>query len=274
MRGIQFVDMLDLLVYENHYSPRGNLDEDIAPPRGKFVAWHRLAHAISGRRSVLIIPISKLGPRLVTYVKELQKGKTGRKYETLFALLFAEAYATEGAYAIYYWENLPWWDRTFNMAGFIQEHKDLYEGDQKTNIALCFLYNDKMRSIPGVYPSYLGWAQAMSELHIPFNVVFGGDGHYVQDRLTIDDLKPYSLVIVCSPINPTDNQKNVIREYVEQGGTCMAFEPEQLAISTSGLTKDVKMGKGRFLIRTANVTRKSIDDLGTRFFLQLQGPAS
>src|SRR5205823_5999944 len=129
----------------------------------------------------------------------------------------AEAYAANGAYVQYYIEPQAGnqvflekcWAGTARHAAFVQSHRDLYEGELRSGspLAVLFLLNERGRTIPAVYPSYLGFAQALVEGSYPFDVLFAGDGHYVRDRLTGEELRPYRTVLLPSPIEPTANQK-------------------------------------------------------------------
>ena len=102
---------------------------------------------------------------------------------------------------------------TAKHAAFVRAHPDLYAGElhSGSSLAILFLLNERGRTVPAVCPSYLGFAQALTEGNYPFDVLFGGDGHYVHDRLSPQDLRPYRTVLVPSPIEPTDNQRRVIR---------------------------------------------------------------
>ena len=91
-----------------------------------------------------------------------------------------------------------------------------------------FLFNERGRVIPAVFPSYLGLAQALVEGSYPFEVVFAGDDHYVKDKLGVSDLAPYRTLFLPSPIDPTDNQKRIVGDFVKAGGTLVCQEPQLL----------------------------------------------
>jgi hypothetical protein len=136
--------------------------------------------------------------------------------------------------------------------------------------------NERGRTIPAVFPSYLGFAQALIEGNYPFDVLFAGDGHYVQDRLTKDQLESYKTILVPSPIEPTDHQKRVIQKFVSAGGTIVCHEPEKLGLSrgsesagpvtTPCLEGQFTHGRGRVLLLSGRVSNTWTDDTGSNFF--------
>lgn len=99
---------------------------------------------------------------------------------------------------------------------------------------MLFLFNERGRTIPAVFPSYLGLAQGFTESHHALNVVFGGDGHYVSDRITDEELGMYRTLVVPSPVDPTDNQQQLLRQFVEKGGTVVCLEPQRLGLDAEG----------------------------------------
>jgi hypothetical protein len=194
IRAIMFADLFDLFAYEQNYLPDGLPSPEMTElPRGKWAAYHKLAYAIHHRRSPAVISANAMGALLKTV---LLKGKTAN---VLTAVQSAEAYAANGAYIQYQVEPLTvgtkllekCWRESARIAGFVQSHKDLYGGDLRSgsSTAIIFLFNERGRTIPAVFPSYLGFAQALVEGNYPFDVLFGGDGHYVTDKMTMEELQ-------------------------------------------------------------------------------------
>src|SRR5262249_42598241 len=152
------------------------------------------------------------------------------------------------------------WSDAAKHAAYVQSHTDLYEGDLRSGspLAILFLLNERGRTIPAVYPSYLGFAQAFTECNYPFDVLFAGDGHYVRDRLSGDNLRGYETLLVPSPIEPTDNQKQVVQKFVAAGGTVICQEPAKLGLDATGeklyaagvpcLEGTFSHGKGKVLV--------------------------
>jgi hypothetical protein len=282
IRALMFADIFDLFVYEQNVEPNGMPSDDVTKyPRGKWAAYHKLAYAIHHRRSAAVIHASAMG-RILQQV--LTKGKTTN---TWMEVQSAEAYAANGAYIQYYVEPRAGWRLLFDKcwagsaehAAFVESHRDLYAGELRSGspLAVLFLYNERGRAIPAVDPSYLGFAQALVEGNYPFDVLFAGDGHYVQDRLKGEALQPYRAVLIPSPVRPTANQKQVIGRFVRAGGTVVCEEPDALGLSgkrmstpgpgaPSCLAGQFPYGKGRVLVLRGEVSDTSTDDVGSAFF--------
>ncbi|HLJ10233.1 MAG TPA: hypothetical protein VKU82_03540, partial [Planctomycetaceae bacterium] len=280
VRALMFADIFDLFIYEQNVEPIGmTSDEVMKYPRGKWIAYHKLAHAIHHRRAPAVIHAGAMG-RLI------QQGLLGGKsINTWLAVQSAEAYAANGAYVQYYIEPKPlkmffdkFWMGSAKHAAFVQAHRDMYEGDLRSGspLALVFLMNERGRTIPAVYPSYLGFAQGLAECHIPFDVVFAGDGHYVEDRLARDDLKHYQTLIVPSPLAPTRNQQRVIGDFVRDGGTIVCHEPGCFGFSRAddasqpgdlaGCEEIFRHGKGRVAVLRGDISETWTDDIGSNYF--------
>ena len=281
IRAIMFADLFDLFAYEQNYLPDGLPSPQMTRlPRGKWAAYHRLAYAIHHRRSPAVISANAMGELLKTV---LLKGTTAN---VLTAVQSAEAYAANGAYIQFHVEPLTvgttllgkCWRESARIAGFVRSHRDLYEGElgSGSSTAIVFLLNERGRTIPAVFPSYLGLAQALTEGNYPFDVLFGGDGRYVADRLTLAELQRYGVVIVPSPIDPTENQKSVINAFVKAGGTLVCQEPERLGIErptdlapaagASCLAGRFEYGKGSVMVLKGRVTETWTDDVASNFF--------
>ena len=149
---------------------------------GREAAFHKLAYAVHHRRSAALIHTQDVQALL-------KQAQGGRSFLTWMATQAIEAYATNGAYIPFHVEldllgKLPMkkiWGRVFEHNRFVQEHMDLYQGELASGspVAFLFLFNERGRTIPAVFPSYLGLAQGFVEGNYPFDVVFAGDGRYV-----------------------------------------------------------------------------------------------
>jgi hypothetical protein len=281
IRALMFADLFDLFAYELNTEPFGMLSKEVLKyPRGKWAAYHKLAQAVHRRRSPAVIHANQMGRLIMEVITQ------GKSINTWMEVQSAEAYAANGAYIQYYIEPRAGnrlfidrcWTGSARHAAFVQSHADLYDGDLSSGspLAVLFLMNERGRTIPAVYPSYLGFAQALVEGNYPFDVLFAGDGHYVQDRLTGEQLLPYKAVLVPSPIEPTDRQKRVIQDFVMAGGTLVCQEPEKLCLARDGdgsrpattpcLEGEFHHGKGTVLLLRGSVSETWTDDTGSNFF--------
>jgi hypothetical protein len=281
VRGLMFADLVDLFVYELDRLVDGMPSTRASKfPRGKWAAYHKLAHAIHRRRSAAVQHASTMGNILLDVISQ------NRTFNTWLGVQCAEAYAANGAYVHFYVEpaGLPkdldkvCWAKAVETSGFVQSHRDLFDGNLRSGspLAVVFLLNERGRTIPGVFPSYLGLAQALIEGSYPFDVVFGGDGHYVKDKLTPQFLGRYKSILVPSPIEPTENQKRIIREFVKSGGTLICQEPDRLDFGNqrdSAPVSDVlcaasqfAFGGGTVIRLKGHVTATGTNDIGSDFF--------
>jgi hypothetical protein len=279
VRGIMFADLVDFFAYEQEVLPTGLPPDRLLPlPRGKWAAYHKLAYAIHGRRSPAVLHAGTMGKFLVDVMIK-QKNPTS----AWFGALAAEAYAANGAFILFHVEAplgstvglQKFWARGIEVNGFVRAHPDLYEGGLRSGspLAVLFLFNERGRTVPSVCPSYLGFAQALVEGNYPFDTVFGGDGRYVRDRLQLESLKRYAALIVPSPIDPTDNQKRVLQQFVREGGTLVAQELKGLGIDVelrpdrrSYLGGTAAYGKGRVYQLAGKPTPTWTDDVGANYF--------
>ena len=279
IRGIMFADLVDFFVYEQDVLPNGFPGEKPMPlPRGKWAAYHKLAYAIHGYRSPATIHAGPMGKVLMEVM--IWPRRTTRAW---FGTLAAEAYAANGAFIIYHIE-APFgktsgldrmWKNVGELNGFVRKQAEYYRGKLRSGSPLAFvvLYGERGRTIPGVFPSYFGFAQACVEGCYPFDVVFGGDGHFVRDRLRQEQLSPYDTIVVPGPISPTENQKQVLREFVTSGGTLVAQEPDLLGITEEFVSSnqadtagEAQVGAGRVLRLAGDVTTTATNDIGAEYF--------
>lgn len=287
IRGLKFADLVDLFTYELNNDPHGRFGAPQAKvPRGKWAAFHKLAYAIHHRRSAALIHTQDVQALL----KQAQGGKSFRSWMAAQAI---EAYATNGAYIPFHVEldvlgDMPMeriWSGVFEHNHFVQEHKDLYQGELHSGspLAFLFLFNERGRTIPAVFPSYLGLAQGFVEGNYPFDVVFAGDGRYVTDRLDASQLKRYHTIVIPSPIAPTENQKRVVQAFAKAGGVVVCQEPDLLGLASPSNTQSADTdswwqseflyGQGSVRIIAGEVTSTETHDVGTKFFREYEPEA-
>ena len=283
IRGLQFGDLVDLFTYELNNEPTGNAEAtQTRMPRGKWAAFHKLSYAVHGRRNPAVIH-TRDSDFLGTQARQ------GRSSLAWMAAQAVEAYAANGAYIPFHVEIGSFgkrrmekiWSRVFEHNRFIREHQDLYEGDLATgsSFAMLFLLNERGRTIPAVFPSYLGLAQGFVEANYQFDVVFAGDDRYVKDQLTAEQLESFESIIVPSPIHPTENQKRIVQQFAKSGGVVVCQEPELLGLVSSEAIKrsdeeeswwdfEFRFGDGTVRVLSGDVTPIETHDVGTQFYRQ------
>lgn len=283
IRGLKFADLADLFTYELNNEPAGRAEAtQTKMPRGKWAAFHKLAYAVHGRRSPALIhtrDADLLG----------NQARQGLSSLTWMVTQAVEAYAANGAYVPFHVEigsfsELPMekiWRSVFEHNRFVLEHKDLYEGNltSGSSVAMLFLLNERGRTIPAVYPSYLGLAQGFIEANYQFDVVFAGDDRYVKDRLTAEQLESFEAILVPSPIRPTENQKRIVQEFAKSGGVVVCQEPELLGLVSSEKVRrsdnedswwefEFRFGDGTVRVMAGDVSPIETHDVGTQFYRQ------
>lgn len=280
-RAIMFADLFDLFVYEQSRLTWGMPFSSVERlPRGKWAAYHKLAYSIHRKRSAAVLHAHHMGGLLGQVIGE------DASFNAWLGALSAEAYAANGAYVQYHVEPEgigdalldACWQSSSEHAAFVRSNRELYQGDLRSGsrLAMLFLFNERGRMIPSVFPSYLGFAQAFAEASHPFDVLFGGDGHYVKDRLTAEDLRQYEILVVPSPVAPTENQRRLLQKFVTAGGMLVCQEPERLGFSLAADSLlDVpvacvlgrsSLGKGEVLQLRGKVTTTWTHDAGSEFF--------
>lgn len=239
-KGLHFSELVDCFTYENRYFPVG--DEILAPfPRNKWVAWEKLARAATGAPAVTLID-TDMFQQIHPIFSPL--GIFG--FSNYLNILCAEAFANQGTFVNYYIKPLNKernWEGCRKTWGFVLEHQDLYDAESiiDTPVAILYLYGEGMRTKSD---TYLGLAQALAESNIPFEVIFDGDGYYINELLTLEKLTPYEFLLVPSVIDITPTQKNILKQYVQNGGKALVFNPE--ALDFPQINGEFSYGNGLF----------------------------
>jgi len=281
VRALMFADLVDLFTYEQNTDPEGRTFVPMTElPRGKWAMFHKLAHAINGRRNPTLIHAHD-NTDLKAAIEE-----EGKAFTAMTRAWTAESYAADGAYMPFFGDKGlgaqaaldKIWQGAYDHFRFVLDNKDLYDGELRSGspLVFLFLYNERGRTIPAVFPSYLGFSQGFIEGNFPFDVVFGGDKKYVKDRMTIDSLKGYKVALIPSPIDPTDNQKSVLQQFAREGGTVICQEPELLGLSGERvaledggcIASEFAFGDGRVLVIAGEVAPTGTNDTGANFFQQ------
>ena len=252
-KGLQFSELLDFFTFENRYT----ITEDINLPkfpRNKWVAWEKLAGAATDAPAVILVDTGA-----VEVINPNPCPSPWEKYHTNYLSIHcAEAYANGGSFVNYYFK--PWgkpdnWDGCRKIGGFVLNHRDLYDAESiiDTPVAILYLYGEGMRNKTD---TYLGLAQALAESNIPFEVIFDGDGHYINESLTLEKLSNYSFILIPSVIDITDSQEAIIKEYVSKGGKALVFNPEEIGFDP--VEGEMEYGNGSFIFM--------LQDKGTKYY--------
>ena len=233
-KGLLFADLIDFFTFENRYTA---LEEDLPSlPRAKWVAWEKLAYASTHAPAVIL-----LGADEAAYIAR----DNIHSYRNYLSILCAEAYANRGAFVNWFirvWGKESDWLGCAAICEFVLEHSNLYDGVIDSPVAILYLYGEGMRNKSD---SYLGLAQMLAESNVPYEVIFDGDGYYMEERLSLEQLIPYDLIFIPNVLNITPRQKDIIFQYVEQGGKAVVFDAHAFGFNID--EGEVEYGNGSFI---------------------------
>ncbi len=255
-KGLHFCDYLDFFTFENTYTADDNTLT--AYPRNKWLAWEKLAYASTQSPPAVLIDTQAF--------TEVSSNTNDQPlclgYKNYLGILAAESFANRASFANYYFriqgkENT--WESVADICGFVQNNQDFYNNPQtlETNVAILYLYSEGMRTKSD---TYLGCAQALAESDINYEVVFSGDGRYVQDQLSIDELADYEVIMIPNVLNITTNQQQIISSYVESGGVAIIFDNAPLELPTN--PGEYSSGSGAYY----SLQSENEEDIGSQFY--------
>ncbi|MBD3318011.1 MAG: hypothetical protein GF344_19685 [Chitinivibrionales bacterium] len=218
LNGLHFSDNVDFFTFECVYTVKGRKMPTVPFPRGKWVAWEKLAFAATARRSSVVLDVSTL--------MRIQD----KNIDKYLQILTAEAYANRAAFMIYHvpeYKLKDKWIGSANMASFILDHGQFFGPDYIPHADLALLYIHNAATHKNV-DTYLGLAQALAEANVQYEVIFSGDGIYVDDTLSLGTLNKYSLLVLPSSTDLTSSQRRTLREYRRSGGRIVAFNTDKV----------------------------------------------
>ncbi len=249
-KGLLFADLIDMFTFENTYTA---VQDQTIPTfyQTKWLAWERLAYAATNSPAVIIIDT-----KTVQEINEKNIPFFG--FSNRLGILCAEAFANKGSFVNYHFQvssRKRNWKQVEKIHQFVMNHKEFYNyiSEPYGSVAVLFLYGEGMREHMN---TYLGCAQALSESHIPYEVLFDGDGYYINDSISLTNLQKFPLIIIPSLLNVTNNQLVTILQYVNQGGIAIIFDGEQIGFPDAN--GEVIHGNGKFYV--------FVEDIGKKYF--------
>jgi hypothetical protein len=260
--GLEFAEAVDFMACEINIAI--GVDEQ-GPywPGGKWVPYYRLAQSLRKAPTVLM-------PGVGFWEKLHKRGGQPGRQDDLYVAMFLDGYALGGAVVNY--QHRPdssapdgiefMYRKTTEAAKFIRDNKDLYEDlEPLAETAILFRY----RPAPQPYGrSYLGLAQALAESQIPFKVLMQGDGAYIKTSVALEDLKQFKVVYAFFLDDLRPDERGLLTDYVQSGGTLVLFESKPLGVPEAPLSQ--KHGNGRIIILPRGQGGESGSDKSARYF--------
>ena len=121
-------------------------------------------------------------------------------------------------------------DKISPYTKFFNEHSYLYDNVSRiAKVAILFdlhstLFNSYLWKAYSAWESFENLGVTLQEAHIPFEVIYNGDGEFVNKSLTINDLNKYSIIIIPKNYDLNDEVSNLLNKYIKQGGHVIAMD--------------------------------------------------
>jgi hypothetical protein len=205
-----YMPYLDFAVFE---MPTGFL------PEGKHFTKYLLAEAMSSSKPVIGFP------------DIFVLAAISRDDWWLWRHWLAEAYACGESFLIPY-NSYTYGGGTYNIpvdklsayTNFISSHPSYYENVSR--IAKVALLHDLHSTLTN-QAKWRAWAawdnfenigRVLQEAHIPFEIIYEGDGEFVDKPITLGDLEKYSVIIIPSYYDLDATTNNLLDQYSQGGG--------------------------------------------------------
>jgi len=199
-----FVQDLDFMVFEKHL---GDL------PGGKNIITYLLGEALVPSKPVVVFPdIFNLASLSV-------------EDWWLWRHWLAEAYASGGSFLIPY-QAYTAGGGSFTIAAerltpytnFIATHADYYRSAYRL-MDVAVLYDEGATLFEwSAWESFLNVGLALQEAHIPFEVIYVGDGVFVNKTIGSADLERYAVVVIPSGHRFNATVEALLEQHIQRGG--------------------------------------------------------
>lgn len=140
------------------------------------------------------------------------------KHENYLALMYSEAIASGGNWAVGYWsDEYGWPEDTLNpdslipYSKFYTKNSEIYERPFKKNKIAVVYNNQSVIDNPKDYYSYVGLVQILNKLNIQFDVIFTGDNTYDAKPLNTKILNSYELILYPNARSFTDKNLDAVK---------------------------------------------------------------
>lgn len=187
------------------------------------------------------IPDYKIGISLGTPVLTLPQSHSSQTVQimtrpdatNLWKIYTAEAYSARGfaiepyGYPIFWTENPTTFDGNIDdlkpYYDFIVTNNRYYENRVSTaRTAVVYAYYNNYWWGGSVWDFY-GICNLLLDAHFQYDVLFSGDDEWMEDKLTLNALQRYEVVVLPNTISLSDRQVDLLLSYVRLGGSIIAF---------------------------------------------------
>jgi hypothetical protein len=230
-----FIPYLDFLVFE---MPIGSL------PGGKLCTIYFLGEAISSKPIVGFPDIFDLA-------------KISEEDWWLWRHWLAEAYACGGSFLLPYNSyafgegsySVPF-EKLSDYTNFITSHRDYYVNNSRiARVAILFdlnstLINQAKWRAWEAWNSFLKVGYALQESHILFDVIYNGDGKFINKTANLDDLRKYSIVIIPAYYDLGSEAEGLLNVYHQNGGLVLRLKEDMNVSELPRIIKNTNIELG------------------------------
>jgi hypothetical protein len=204
----------------------------ISPSEVSFLPTYRMSRAHAPDKPIaLFLDIQEKPPQL--------EALPSRQEELYMHWLFAEAHLAGCHFAAHHrFSNYEGpIEAQIAAARFLKNHADWYRASRPlAEVAVLFSYPSQIwdmyadhwstqREFPSHSHQYYGVCQALLRANIQWDTVFVGDGEIFPHALTVEDLKPFPIVIAPGVYCANDQELQALAAYVATGGKLLITGP-------------------------------------------------
>jgi hypothetical protein len=161
-------------------------------------------------------------------------------------------------------------EKLYPYYNFIYGNSSYYENREAVSpIGLYYSFPTlKKEYFNAINDTFQGVSNLLLDAHRQYEVIFGADGEWIEDSLTLKNFTKYSSIIIPNAYNMSDKHLNLLLEYIKNGGNAVVFgnlgqynekgvkvsRPQLTSLCKNGIHK---YGRGQFIYIS--------EDIGSRY---------
>lgn len=106
---------------------------------------------------------------------------------------------------------------------FIYNNKSLYNNTVSTAKTAVLYSYASFKNKQSISDSFFGICNLLLDTHCQYDVLFAGDNRWINDKLILDELNKYDVIIMPNVRDISDKQLDLLLNYVKFGGKVFAF---------------------------------------------------